>query len=163
MSGRPDDSVDRLPGQLAWTADEVEAQRRFIERLPEAQLTAAPIDGEPSIRQLYEQLLRRERERHLPVVAEFAGSSLQQYSPDRAETDSIGEIMSAIVESRRLLVDLLEKIPANERQRGVPGADDSLETFLYAAALNDGEVLRRIAERLYESDLRLTDHRGVTD
>ena len=165
MPARSDHSADRLLGQLEWTADELEAQRPFIERLPERQLTAAPVEGEPSIRQHYEDLLRRERERHLPVVMEFAGRS-QAPAPSGAPLDAfetVDEIMAAVIESRRRLVDILKTIPAADRQKAIPGTDDSLETFLYAAALNDGEVLRRIGERLYESELRLSDSDGVTD
>lgn len=138
-------------------ADEIEAQRPFIERLPEAQLTAAPIEGESSVRQFYEDLLRRERERHLPAVARFSGASdaVDRARPD--EYESVGEIMSALVECRRRVVDILYTTDRNEWGRPVPGGSGSLETFLYDAALNDGEVLRRIGERLYESELRLTD------
>ena len=49
---------DRLRGQLEWLADEIDAQRPFIRQLPEPQLTAAPLEGEPSIRGLYERLLK---------------------------------------------------------------------------------------------------------
>lgn len=150
MAGRPDDSADRLLGQLEWMADEIEAQRPFIARLPEVQLTAAPVAGESSIRQYYEDLLRRELERHLPVVREFAeaSGSLDASGPD--ECDSVDDILSALVESRRRLIDILRTIdPADWTE--------TLETFLYEAALSDGDVLRRIGERLYESELRLTD------
>lgn len=155
MAGRPDDTADRLLGQLEWTADEIEAQRPFINRLPELQLKAAPVEGESSIRTYYEDLLRRERERHLPVVAKFAGQDAAAARPVPKDCESVDELMSAMVQSRRRLVDILKTIPPADRQQRIPGANDTLETFLYAAALNDGEVLRRIGERLYESELRL--------
>lgn len=133
-------------------ADEIEAQRPFIARLPEAQLTASPVAGEPSIRACYMELLQRERTSHLRTVMEFAGlptdEGLDFSDPDKS--DSVDEILSALVESRRRLVDILKRTDTADWTK-------TLETFLYEAALSDGEVLRRIGERLYESELRLTD------
>ncbi|NNF04945.1 MAG: DinB family protein [Rhodothermales bacterium] len=163
MIDRPDDSVDHLLGQLEWTADEIEAQRPFIERLPDQQLSAAPVPDTPSIRQLYRELLDREHEKHLPAVADYVGREVPDALPRPKDVESVDEIMAAIVKSRRHVVDILRTIRPAEWGRTIPGGNDSLETFLHAAALNDAEVLRRIGERLYESELRLGDAGSMTD
>ena len=54
--------------QLAYLIDELEAQRPWITRIPEFQLTGKPMDSTPSLLEMYIEMSRKEWEEFLPSL-----------------------------------------------------------------------------------------------
>jgi len=130
--------------QLAYLIDELEAQRPWITRIPEFQLTGKPMDSTPSLLEMYIEMSRKEWEEFLP--------SLGILSPSTKTTPSdISGVLDLIQEGRRALVSKLEATPSSGWSDLVEGTDTNLFTFAFQITQSDGTFLKSIAERLHES------------
>lgn len=135
-------------GQLDWLKAELEAQRPFLGRIPEVQLTAQPLVNQPSLIGFYQEMLSREGA-YLEVLSVMAPDS-------RDDTEDIGTLLDAILACRTVLLEQLESLPKGAWQKPVsPTVEEDLMTWAYGITLRDGETLRRVAERLHESQLSL--------
>lgn len=121
--------------QLAYLVDELTAQRPFLDRLPEDRFTLAPFGGDGSIRDRYVEMLRLEREEHLPRVG-WQGSLA--VPPDDVDTPAV---VAAIAAHREALVS---------RVQGLDDWDEALTTYLHTLAIRDAERLKEVAEQFFE-------------
>ena len=77
--------------------------------------------------------------------------------PAPQDLASVDEVLDAIVHARQTLLDLLDDMEADAWDAAVPNTEGTpLRSYLHAIALEDGEVLRTVGERFYESDLRFS-------
>lgn len=129
--------ADREPilDQVAYLIDELNAQIPFLERLPEDRFTLAPFGGQGSIRDRYADMLRLEREEHLPHL----GVTPSTVVPE--EDASTVRIVQAIVAHRESLVEALSSSDV---------WDDARAAYLHGLAIRDAERLRDVAEQFFE-------------
>ncbi len=138
--------MEDVLGQLDWLTAELEAQKPFLTRIPEVQLTARPLAEEPSLLGLYEAMAERER----GYLAQL------DISGEEEIPESIGDVLSALIALRNTLLATLGALSETAWEQRVPAATEgTLLEWAYQITLNDGEALRAIAERIHESQLRL--------
>ncbi|MEQ9105759.1 MAG: hypothetical protein RIE53_13800 [Rhodothermales bacterium] len=126
---------DTILDQVAYLIDELTAQLPHLERLPEDRFTLAPFGGQGSIRDRYADMLRLEREEHLPHM----GAVLPTDTPE--DDASTVAIVEAIVAHREALVQVLSS--ADEW-------DEARASYLHQLAIRDAERLRDVAEQFFE-------------
>lgn len=137
--------------QLDWLTAELEAQRPFLSRIPDVQLTAQPLPDEPSLLGLYQAMVERER-----GYLRQLGQNLEGDVPE-----SIGDVLSTLTASRNSLLTALGDMPESAwGERAPGGVAGTLLEWTYQITLNDGEALRTIAERLHESQLSFGGRRA---
>ncbi|NQV74202.1 hypothetical protein HQ496_13880 [bacterium] len=130
--------------QLAYLIDELEAQRPWITRIPEFQLTGKPMDSTPSLLEMYIEMSRMEWDEFLPSLG-------VPNQPGKDDPSSISEVLDHIQEGRRALVSKLEATPSSDWSDLVEGTDTDLFTFAFQITQSDSTFLKSIAERLHES------------
>lgn len=126
---------DIILDQVAYLIDELNAQVPFLERLPEDRFTLAPFGGHGSIRDRYADMLRLEREEHLPKL----GVTPSAVVPEEGALTV--QIVQTIVAHRELLVQALSSSDV---------WDDARAAYLHGLAIRDAERLRDVAEQFFE-------------
>lgn len=126
---------DTILDQVAYLIDELNAQIPFLERLPEDRFTLAPFGGQGSIRDRYADMLRLEREEHLPHLGVTPSGVVPQ------KDASTVRIVQSIVEHRESLVEALSSSDV---------WDDTRAAYLHQLAIRDAERLRDVAEQFFE-------------
>ena len=130
--------------QLAYLIDELEAQRPWITRIPEFQLTGKPMDSTPSLFEMYIDMSRKEWDEFLPSLG------IPSRATKTAPSDIAG-VLDLIQEGRRALVSKLEATPNESWSDLVEGTDTDLLTYTFQITQSDSTFLKSIAERLHES------------
>lgn len=135
-------------GQLDWLRAELEAQRQFLVRIPEVQMTAQPLADQPSLIGFYQDMLSKEK----GYLA-----SLSVTAPTLSDVEnSIGALIDAIISCRSALLDELSQFSEDDWQKPMGSTEGAvLLEWAYQITLQDGDLLRRVAERLHESQLSL--------
>ena len=130
--------------QLSFLIEELEAQRPWLNRIPEAQLAGKPLETVPSLIEIYQEMDLKERREHLP--------GLGMDSQEAEVPDGIDRILDSLIQARTEMVGRLRSWKDDIWQSVSPGGSDlSMEEFSYGITQSDAEFLRSIAERLNES------------
>ena len=138
-------NVDQVIDQLDWLTAELEAQQPFLGRIPLVQLDARPIAGQPSLLDLYREMLERE------------STHLARFSIDASGSDGLEDaasLLGALIDARSQLIVHLRSLE-EKAWRAQVEEDVTLLDWAYSVTLQDGETLRAVAERLQESQLTL--------
>ncbi len=151
-----------LIGQLGHLAEEASALRTIIQRVPEAILVAHPLQGEPSVKELFALLLRADELIHISFARDAVmngratgrrASSSELLEGEMWDDLPIEQILDRVAAARLKLVDVCSAATddAWEAVLRMDDQDVDLFNFLYGVVQNDVDVLRRIAERLHDS------------
>ncbi len=135
---------DAVLDQLSFLIEELEAQRPWLNRIPEVQLAGKPLETVPSLIEIYQEMDLKEKREHLP--------GLGMDSQEAVALNGIEGIIDSLIQARTVMVGRLRSWKDDMWQSASPeNSDLTMEEFAYAITQSDAEYLRSIAERLNES------------
>lgn len=153
---------ERLVGQARHLIDELDALSAQASSVPDEILSTSPLEGEPSIKELYALIGLYDRHVYLPALE----SMIAEEHPILADADDaelvaesswnerpFEEVLSSTKESREELIHFVESLPLNQwNRRGVAGGRNlTVFDLVYAVVQHDAELLRVAALRFHES------------
>lgn len=158
------DEQRALLEQLAYLTDEVELLRGVIGRVPEAVLTAEPLDGTYSIKATYGLLATLDAAVRRPRVERLVDEDDPELEPvDEAtivaatdwDARPIDAILDELLGARRRLVDYLRGLPGDAWNRTGTLAGEPVSVFglMYEALQTDIAHQRTLGYRLHEANL----------
>jgi hypothetical protein len=140
--------VEDILGQLDWLTAELEAQRPLLSRIPGVQLTAQPLADQPSLIGFYLDMLSRERDRLVMLSV--------AWNDRECDAEDMDCVLQALIAARSALLETLRSRASDDWHENVPGDEQqSLLDWAFKITLDDGDALRKVAERLHESQLSL--------
>ncbi|NND71052.1 MAG: hypothetical protein HKN43_05690 [Rhodothermales bacterium] len=136
--------VDRIIGQLSYVSDEIDLLGKFVPQIDSAILTEKPIDGEPSILESFQDMVRKQE----LLAVELGVQAI--HTEDEPEAD-LATVLERFKNGRDLLVDFLRDHP--ELSQSIKEDNTPLKTRLHKFILDEASQLRSVTVRLHESNL----------
>ncbi len=153
---------DLITGQLSYLLDEISALSTVLTTFPDDLLEAQPFEGEPSVKDLFSQLATRESAIRIPNVGRFIASDgdLPALIADAAavvtketKNASPADVLGEVVTARSHLLELVRSADESawDEAARLAGEAVTMTEYLFAVVQEDVELLRAVAQRIYES------------
>jgi len=136
--------IEAIVEQLTYLVDELEAQRPWITRIPEVQLTGRPMDSIPSLLDIYVRMAEKEWNDYVPTLTDLAAKPM-------LDSGSVSKVIDFIQAGRRAVVEALTSLSEADWVVAVNETDETVADFAFQITQSDSTFLRTIAERLHES------------
>jgi len=132
--------------QLELLVDELAAQRPWLNRISEAQLTGKALESDLSLWEMYQEVARKEAG-HLATFSLTGRDESQQAA-------SLDGLLDSLISARRKLVEHLKSSSIDYwHSASENGEGPTVEDVAFNISQSDAALLRAIAERLYESHI----------
>lgn len=155
---------EALIDQLAYLVDEIEALKAVEGRIPTAVQEGRPLDGEPSLKELYGLFATLDEEVHLPRLHLMAKGPQPAFEAvdeaalarRRSWNDlALLDILNRVQAARRQTVSFFQSLSADAWARTARIANQQVDVLgvLHQIIQQDTDRLRAIGHRLHESHL----------
>lgn len=156
---RKTNSKDAMLGQLGLLVDEADALVALLEAMPDDLIRGRPFDGAETIGELLMELVCLDRTVRLQNLSAFLSEGRPALQPDQVsvsteeEMPPVGEILKRMGRGRKELMGVVHSVAETAWDREAELGDEVLTPLDYLARIvqHDALVLRRVAERIYES------------
>lgn len=155
------DRRQQIVDQVAYLLEEAAALKRALRSIPEEVLQAQPIPGEPSVRDLFEELASREAGPRIRNVKRLLGGDdnavlestalASDASAKRSRTTY--EALDEVVSARSEILSLITGCPPSAwtTAASLDGEEVTLERYLFGMIQEDVAILQTAAIRIHES------------